>query len=167
MRNSAFYGGRNGPVGAFGSAGNVACGTVGLAYENVPCTGARNSNQQLNAFGLGGQTAPGGVLPGVTDSIPLPGSAGAQPFGGSPFANGGAGAAPFLGAPNVGGVYGGGVGPFGGGVIGPYGGGIAGGGIYGGGNVYGPNAGLVRTPNVSVLGRRLLRAVRGAAGARW
>jgi len=156
MRNSAFYGGRNGPVGAFGSSGNIACGTIGLAYENVPCTGARNTSPQLNAYGLGGQTAPGGVLPGVTDSIPLGGSAGAQPFGGSPFGNGGAGAAPFLGAPSVGGVFGGG---------GPYG---YGGGIYGGGSVYGPNAGLVRVPSVGALvGRRLLGAVRAAAEARW
>lgn len=146
MANSAFYGGRHGPVGAFGSAGNVACGTVGLAYQNVPCTGRANNDPQLNAFGIGGRTAPGGVLPGISDSIPVAGSAGSQPYGGSPFANGN---------------------------VGNYGGFIGGlpsaGGIYGGGNVYGPNVGLVNGPGVGVapFGRRLLRAVVAAAEQAW
>lgn len=142
MANSAFYGGRYGPIGAFGSAGNVACGTVGLAYQNVPCTGRANNNPELNAFGIGGRTAPGGVLPTITDSIPLAGSSGAQSYGGSPFAN-----------------------------PGQYGGFIGGmpsaGGIYGGGPIYGPNVGLVSTPGVAPLGRRLLRALASAAERGW
>jgi hypothetical protein len=139
MSQSAFYGGRYGPVGPYGRAGSVACGTVGLAYRNVPCTGAPDTNPQLNAFGLGGRTAPGGVLPTITGSIPPPGS---PTYGGSPFNN-----------------------------PGNYGGFVAGlptaGGVYGGGPVYGANAGLVSTPGVVAIGRRLLGALPAAVMQGW
>jgi hypothetical protein len=142
MAESAFYGGRYGPVGAFGNAGNVACGTVGLAYRNVPCTGALDRSQQLNAFGIGGRTAPGGVVPGVTDSIPLAGSSGAQAFGGSPFDNAGQYGGFVGGLPNAGSPY-------------------------GGGSIYGVNGALVAAPYAGGVGRRLLRALGEVAGRGW